>query len=91
MDPQKIVVDMLPARPIRQVLVSYSATLGIEIEGSRVERLSLASLKGPGRCQKHGTTSRPHRPADAMISAAKTGVKWNGVAASKEPCLDRER
>ena len=38
-------------------------------------RLSLASLKGPGRCQKHGTTSRPHRPADAMISAAKEGVK----------------
>jgi hypothetical protein len=45
MDPQKIVVDMLPARPIRQVLVSYSATLGIEIEGSRVERLC-SSLMG---------------------------------------------
>ena len=53
--------------------------------------LSLASLKGPGRCQKHGTTSRPHRPADAMISAAKPGVKWNGVAALKEARFRRAR
>jgi hypothetical protein len=54
-------------------------------------QLSLASLKGPGRCQKHGTTSRPHRPAYAMISATKAGVKRNGVAASKEPRLHRDR
>jgi hypothetical protein len=45
MDPQKIVVDMLLARPVRQVPVSYSASLGIESEGSRVERLG-SSLMG---------------------------------------------
>src|SRR5580693_4035840 len=31
-------------------------------------RLSFASLMGPPRCQKHGTTSRPLRPAETMIS-----------------------
>ena len=45
MDPQKIVVDMPPARPIRQVLVSYSASVRIESEGSWVERLC-SSLMG---------------------------------------------
>jgi hypothetical protein len=31
--------------------------------------VSFASLKGPPLCQKHGTTSRPLRPAVTMISA----------------------
>jgi len=44
--------------------------------------LSLASLKGPPRCQLHGTTSRPLQPADVMIPAVGRAVKCAGAGAS---------
>jgi hypothetical protein len=44
--------------------------------------VSLASPKGPPRCQHHGTTSRPPLPADPMIPVAGTGVKLVFAGAS---------
>jgi hypothetical protein len=63
-----------------------------EPEGIENSRLSFASLKGPPLCQKHGTTSRPLRPAVTMISEVVVGVKYpRSDAVTEVPRRGRSR
>ena len=68
------------------ILIKSGNCVGVRIRQLKIkdikvffDALSFASLKGPPLCQKHGTTSRPLRPAGTMISEGLVGVKYVGA------------